>query len=543
MLRSRPSSRPDVRLDAGPSTSAAPTQAVVRESLERLHDQMRDLEHSRVAWQSQLHQQVADMRPSTESLRRETQTLSTALRRPQVRGRWGELHLRRAVELAGMVDRCDFSEQVRLDDGALRPDLVVHLAGGRQVVVDAKVPLDAYLDATAHRRRRRAAPTTWPGTPGSCAPTSTCSAPRPTGARCPRPRSSWCSSCPPSRSSPPRWRPTPACIEHAAARQVVLATPTTLIALLRTVAHGWSHEALADQARGDPPAGSRPARAGSPRSAATSTRSGRSLNAAVGHYNGAVGSLESRVLVAARRFADLAVTDDDAAAPTVALQAVERARGRPATPTPRPAAAARAGRRSLLTLRWPVSLPGTDLGGRSRARPRVVALGLALALTAAALDLLLTGRVSILFDLGFVALCLGLALAVRPRDFFTVGVLPPLLMLGVFLLLGFTGAEAIAAADDGVVAGGRLRAVAPQPRPGVGYVPCLVVLPCAAGRGVPAWPAPSPSPPPHAKRSGSPAPRLTTSGAPLDQSTTVVGSAGGLPGLDDQVDARGRGPP
>ena len=100
------------------------------------------------------------MRFSTEALRRETQSLSTALRKPQVRGRWGELHLRRAVELAGLVDRCDFSEQVRLADGAQRPDLVVHLVGGRQVVVDAKVPLDAYLDATStdDEAERRAAP-------------------------------------------------------------------------------------------------------------------------------------------------------------------------------------------------------------------------------------------------------------------------------------------------------------------------------------------------------------------------------------------------
>ena len=90
------------------------------------------------------------MRLATDTLRRETQTLSTALRKPQVRGRWGELHLRRAVELAGLVDRCDFTEQAHTatTTPSQRPDLVVHLAGGRRVVVDAKVPLDAFLDAT-----------------------------------------------------------------------------------------------------------------------------------------------------------------------------------------------------------------------------------------------------------------------------------------------------------------------------------------------------------------------------------------------------------
>src|SRR4051812_6982425 len=127
-------------------------QAEVMQGLDRLSDQLQDLEHARATWQGQLHQQVLDMRLTADGLRRETQSLSTALRRPQVRGRWGELHLRRAVELARLVDRCDFLEQVHLHDGpdrSLRPDLVVRLAGDRCVVVDAKVPLDAFLDATS----------------------------------------------------------------------------------------------------------------------------------------------------------------------------------------------------------------------------------------------------------------------------------------------------------------------------------------------------------------------------------------------------------
>ena len=90
----------------------AADHAVVKEGLERLHDQMRDLEQHRISWQSQLRQQVEEVRHSTDTLRRETSALSTALRKPQVRGRWGELHLRRAVEVAGLVSRCDFAEQV-----------------------------------------------------------------------------------------------------------------------------------------------------------------------------------------------------------------------------------------------------------------------------------------------------------------------------------------------------------------------------------------------------------------------------------------------
>lgn len=298
-------------------------QAEVMQGLDRLQDQMRDLEHQRATWQGQLHEQVQDMRFSTEALRRETQSLSTALRKPQVRGRWGELHLRRAVELAGLVDRCDFSEQVRLDDGARRPDLVVHLVGGRQVVVDAKVPLDAYLDATStddedlrqghllrHARQLRthidglSAKAYWRALDET-----------PEFVVLFVPAESFLAAA---------LETDPSLIEHAAARQVVLATPTTLIALLRTVAHGWSHEALADQAREIHRLG-RELHTRLGHLTAHLDHVGRSLNAAVGHYNSAMGSLESRVLVAARRFSDLSVTDDELPAPrAVELRAVDR---------------------------------------------------------------------------------------------------------------------------------------------------------------------------------------------------------------------------
>ena len=298
-------------------------QAEVMQGLDRLQDQMRDLEHQRATWQGQLHEQVQDMRFSTEALRRETQSLSTALRKPQVRGRWGELHLRRAVELAGLVDRCDFSEQVRLDDGARRPDLVVHLVGGRQVVVDAKVPLDAYLDATStddedlrqghllrHARQLRthidglSAKAYWRALDET-----------PEFVVLFVPAESFLAAA---------LETDPSLIEHAAARQVVLATPTTLIALLRTVAHGWSHEALADQAREIHRLG-RELHTRLGHLTAHLDHVGRSLNAAVGHYNSAMGSLESRVLVAARRFSDLSVTDDQLPAPrAVELRAVDR---------------------------------------------------------------------------------------------------------------------------------------------------------------------------------------------------------------------------
>jgi DNA recombination protein RmuC len=294
-------------------------QAEVMQGLDRLSDQMHHLDRARASWQGQFDAQV-------DLLQRETRSLSTALRKPQVRGRWGELHLRRAVELAGLVDRCDFAEQVRLDDGARRPDLVVNLVGGRQVVVDAKVPLDAYLDATStddedeaahHLRRHVGQLRSHIDALGS--------------------KQYWRSITespefvvlfvPAESFLAAALEVDGSLIEYAAVKRVVLATPTTLIALLRTVAHGWSHEALADQAREIHSLG----RELHERLASMNghlDQLGRSLNAAVGHYNQTVGSLESRVLVTARRFGDLpAPRQVDAASRSISpvdLRIVER---------------------------------------------------------------------------------------------------------------------------------------------------------------------------------------------------------------------------
>jgi len=309
VLWARSTSTPDL-----PALEArAGEQALVKEGLERLHDQMRDLEHTRASWQGQLAQQVDDMRHTTDLLRLETRSLSSALRKPQVRGQWGEMHLRRSIELAGMVAHCDFVEQQRLDDGARRPDVVVHLAGGRQLVVDAKVPLDAFLDACAtddddlrERHLRRHAAQLRSHVDGLSA------------------KRYW-RSLPTTPEFVVMFVPAEAflgaaldveadLIEYAAARQVVLATPTTLIALLRTVAHGWTHEALTEQAREIQRLG----RELHERLGTLDThldQVGRSLNAAVGHYNHAMGSLESRVLVTARRFGELAVPDGQLPAP------------------------------------------------------------------------------------------------------------------------------------------------------------------------------------------------------------------------------------
>lgn len=291
----------------------AADQGVIRDGLERLHDQMRELDHQRVSWQSQLRQQVEHMRETTAELGRETRSLSAALRKPQVRGRWGEMHLRKAVELAGLVDRCDFSEQTRLDDGALRPDLVVSLAGGRSVVVDAKVPLDAFLDATgtddpdeaAHHLARHARQLrTHSDTLGAKAYWRSMSQ-TPEFVVLFVPGDSFLAAA---------LEADPMLIEHAAARQVVIATPTTLIALLRTVAMGWSQVTLAERTREIHELGrllhERLGNLGG-----HLDKLGRSLRTSVESYNRAVGSLESRVLVSARSFSELGVTEAELSGP------------------------------------------------------------------------------------------------------------------------------------------------------------------------------------------------------------------------------------
>jgi DNA recombination protein RmuC len=297
------------------AATRAADAAVLRDSLDRLHDQLRDMAQHGVSWQSQLKQQVDDVRHSTDVLRRETASLSTALRKPQVRGRWGELHLRRVVELAGLVDRCDFAEQVTAsgEDGRLRPDLVVHLAGGKHVVVDAKVPLDAFLDACAvapsdsgsdaerdahlsrHARQLRQHVDTLAAKSYWRALSST-----PEFVVLFVPGESFLSAA---------LEAEPSLLEYAADRQVVLATPTTLIALLRTVAYAWTQQTLADKAHEIHTLG----RDLHDRLATMSghlDRLGRSLTGAVSAYNRAIGSLENRVLVSARRFHDLGVAGD-----------------------------------------------------------------------------------------------------------------------------------------------------------------------------------------------------------------------------------------
>jgi DNA recombination protein RmuC len=289
--------------------------APLRETLGKVEGQLRELETARTGAYASVLEQVAAVRQTSEQVRAETAALVASLRRPQSRGAWGELSLRRAVEMAGMNEHCDFQVQPSMagPNGVLRPDLVVRLAGGRSVVVDSKVPLDAFLDAmsendetargrlwAAHAARLRAhvdalaAKAYWQSCPGS-----------PEFVVLFVPQEAFLA---------PALEADPALLDHAASNRVVLATPTTLIALLRTVAHAWTQQALADNAREVYETGRELyARLGT--LGEHVDKLGRSLGSAVTSYNRAVGSLEGRVLVTARRFAAMGLVSDELPAP------------------------------------------------------------------------------------------------------------------------------------------------------------------------------------------------------------------------------------
>jgi DNA recombination protein RmuC len=276
--------------------------APVREALERLGGQTRELEQARARDFGDLGRQLHGLAQAQAELRQETARLVTALRRPEVRGRWGEVQLRRVVELAGMLEHCDFAEQQVSDEGA-RPDMVMRLPGGKQVVLDAKTPLAAYLEAleapddgaraealasfARHVRehvQRLAAKTYWQQFQ-----------PAPEFVVMFLPGEAFFSAA---------LREDAELIEFAAQRRVILAAPTTLLALLKAVYHGWREAALADNARQISELGARLyqrlARLGEHWQGV-----GKGLGQAVRAYNEASASLEGRVLVTAREFAAL----------------------------------------------------------------------------------------------------------------------------------------------------------------------------------------------------------------------------------------------
>lgn len=282
----------------------------LREALARVDDQLRTVESSRQRAYGGLVEQVQQMQTAHEALRAQTAQLVAALRAPQIRGRWGEMQLRRVVEAAGAIEHVHFREQVHLtsDAGIVRPDLVVDLADGKQVVVDAKVPFAAWLAAmeaqddeqrsalmTDHARQLAAHVRAlgdkayWRALP--CTPEFVVL------------------FVPADAFLDAALQKRPDLLEDAFARNVVLATPSTLVALLRTVGYCWRSERLAENAQqvGDL-AGELYARLGT--LGGHVDKLGSALSRAVHSYNEAVGSLETRVLVSARKLADLQGVDE-----------------------------------------------------------------------------------------------------------------------------------------------------------------------------------------------------------------------------------------
>jgi DNA recombination protein RmuC len=280
--------------------------APMAKTLEQVDREIKDAERRRIESGAQLMQKIVSLDTAGQSLRDETRRLTDALKRPGVRGRWGELQLKRVVELAGMVEHCDFTEQRTIaadDDARIRPDVIVELPGGKRIVIDAKAPLDAYLRALEapdeaarqtllgeHARQVRA----------HIAQLSAKSyfdkiASTPEFVVMFLPGEMFFSAA---------LEQDPELIECGVDKRVIPASPTTLIALLRAVAYGWQQEAMEENARKISDLG---------RTLYESVRTlgdrfqtlGSRLKSSLEAYNDAVGSLEGNVLIKARKFKEL----------------------------------------------------------------------------------------------------------------------------------------------------------------------------------------------------------------------------------------------
>jgi DNA recombination protein RmuC len=277
----------------------------VREALQKTHEQIARIEKERAESFGALRSSIESVALGQVSLQKETRNLVTALRRPEVRGQWGEMTLRRLAELAGMVDRCDFFEQVTVqgDAGGLRPDMIVNMPDGRQIVVDVKTPLDAYLtaaeaptdEARAVALQRHAAAVQERVRQLSQKANRSQFEQSPDFVVLFIPGDQFLSAA---------VAEVPSLLEDAIRQHVIIATPTSFIALLKAVAYGWRQNALAENALRIQELGEEMYK----RLATFTThiaKVGRTLGQSVEAYNAAVGSLERQVLPGARKFTEL----------------------------------------------------------------------------------------------------------------------------------------------------------------------------------------------------------------------------------------------
>ena len=279
--------------------------APVREALQKTQEQIARIEKERAESFGALRASLENVALGQASLQRETRNLVTALRRPEVRGRWGEMTLRRLAELAGMVERCDFVEQVHTpgEDQAIRPDMVVNMPDGRQIVVDVKTPLDAYLtaiEAVSEDERAAALRKHAAGVQERVRQLAQ--------------KAYWAQFeqspdfvvlfIPGDQFLSAAVAEAPTLLEDAIRQHVIVATPTSFVALLKAVAYGWRQNALAENALRIQELGEE-----TYKRLVTFTshlaRVGRTLGQSVEAYNAAVGSLERQVLPGARKFTDL----------------------------------------------------------------------------------------------------------------------------------------------------------------------------------------------------------------------------------------------
>ncbi len=285
--------------------SIAEMMTPVQQALLKVDTKIQDMEKQRVGAYEVLREQVKELVGSQKELRLETSNLVKALRSPSVRGQWGEMQLKRVVEMAGMISHCDFLEQVstNTDSGRMRPDMVINLPGGKKIIVDAKAPLSAYLEALEaqddrerqqkmmeHARQVRA------------------------HIRALSQRAYWDQFndtpefvvlfLPGETFFSAALESDPSLIEVGVKEKVILATPTTLIALLRAVSYGWRQEALSESTKVIGELGKELYKRISDMGEHFS-RLGKHLSQSVDCYNQTLGTLERRVLVTARKFKDI----------------------------------------------------------------------------------------------------------------------------------------------------------------------------------------------------------------------------------------------